>query len=169
MLETLQCSKMLFGILLACGSVISYTIFGILSQYFGFFPIDLILGRALVQALVFSLVLLVRKAPCQFSWGSILIGVLACTANASYIATVLLLPLGPAVILSHSTVGFVAIFERILIKQPLSCIKGICIVAMFVGEVLVVQPSFIFGMDNSFAALGKTSIPQIQFQIERVS
>lgn len=136
---------MILGVLLACVSVCSYTVFGILAQYFDLNPVDLILGRACVQITVVSMAMLWKRDVLELSVSTVLAGILLFFCTSGFIVVVHILPLGPAFILTHSNAGFTAIFARLLAKEKISYLKGVCILTILVGQILVAQPSFMFG------------------------
>lgn len=137
-------AKMFLGIALSCGSVCFYTIFGVMAQYFKVHPLDLILCRCAIQSALFSLILIYKREIWRWSAPMIFAGILAFVSNASYIIVIHILPLGPSVILLHSTPGFTALFSRLLAKERISMVKAFCIAFIFIGQILVVQPALIF-------------------------
>ncbi|XP_059085334.1 solute carrier family 35 member G1-like [Tigriopus californicus] len=145
---------MILGVLLACASVCSYTIFGIVAQYYGLNPIDLILGRSCIQSLVVSVVMIMKRDSLELSKSTILVGCLFFVSTSGFIFVIYILPLGTAFILTHSTAGFTAIFARLLAKENITLLKAVCIVSILLGQFLVIEPSFLFTKSLSSVSLG---------------
>ncbi|XP_059095444.1 solute carrier family 35 member G1-like isoform X2 [Tigriopus californicus] len=135
---------MFVGVFLMCCSVGWFCVFSTLIQFFDLYPSDVILVRASIQAAILGAILVWQGHPLTVTKESVRLAFLASFANLLFPTVIHLLPLGTGTILSHSAVGFTAFFAWILLKEPVSGMKGVCIVAIFLGQLMVVQPPFLF-------------------------
>lgn len=163
---------MIAGIILASVGVLFYTIFGAFAQYFNLNPVDLILARGTIQFTTFVAVLFCTGQRPELSKVVIGGGLIAFACHGSYILVLHLLPLGPAVIFGRSTSPFTAFFARVLANEPVSLIKGICIAILLIGQLLIIQPPFLFSGLSGVSSMGAyfyVRLPLETFQFDRHS
>ena len=66
---------------------------------------------------------------------------------AAYAA--LVLPLGDAATICHTSVIFTLVFGRIISKTPITWWKALCTLLLIAGLLLVVKPTILFGGTDS--------------------
>lgn len=143
-LFTLISSKMFVGTCLMFCSVLCFTTYSVLIQWFHLYPSDLILGRGMWQVIVFGFFLILKGEFPQINKETLGLGFLSYWCVVGFIFVIHVLPLGIGVILTRSSPPFAAVFAWILMKEPFKAAHCICIVTLAIGQLLVLQPSFIF-------------------------
>lgn len=140
---------MFVGICLMVCSVLCFTAYSLLIQWYDLYPLDLVMSRGIFQVMIFGLILLFKGESLRVTKESLGFGILSYWSTMGFIFVIHFLPLSTGVILTRSSPAFAALFAWGFMKEPFLFINGLCIVTLFIGQLFVVQPSSVFGEASS--------------------
>ncbi|XP_059095734.1 solute carrier family 35 member G1-like [Tigriopus californicus] len=127
------------------------TFYGVVMTFCQLNPVDVCFGRGILQTALFGFKHCISTSRSGkdyeqhehlFSWIASLLSFLT-----SYLIalTFTWLPLGDAAIVGKLTIVFTALFARILSNCFIPLNKVFCFVSLMIGQICVLQPSFLFG------------------------
>jgi len=167
-------NKKIVGIFLVLVTNICYIGNNYLVKWAELGPGEVSLIRGLIQILVFSTIIYVQRkrsskdetSPSLKQWILICVyGFFSSTMAYACIMAVSLMPISDLIVICYLCPVFSVILDALVLKRPLTVLSVLLCIIIVIGDVLVVQPSFIFS-EKSVPTNLQNSSNEIELELE---